>query len=133
MLLHAVAGEVLRRRSEDARRGPKQHRGAGGATFSAFYKRSTESCARLLQAEETLDARALQAAEEAAKAAWSSAKCEPREATACRPVRHARTFGRLTLIPPVAASVAADGTTLAVEQELQQLDSVGGARAVPCS
>jgi len=103
------------------------------ATFSAFYKRSTESCARLLQAEETLDARALQAAEEAAKAAWSSAKCEPREATACRPVRHARTFGRLTLIPPVAASVAADGTTLAVEQELQQLDSVGGARAVPCS
>ena len=37
---------------------------------------------------------------------WSSAKLEPPAVTACRPIEHARTLGRFTLLPPAAAWVA---------------------------
>ena len=107
------------------------------ATFSLFYKQSIESCARLLAASSTQHApgsaaagqgtREAEEAGAAARALLASAKLEPPAVTASRPIEHARTLGRLTLLPPVAAWVAG-GATATAERELERADAVAELR-----
>ena len=90
------------------------------ATFSLFYKASIEACMRLI-GDGGKDGTAATAAEaeKVARAVWSDSKVEPAAVSTSRPIAHARTLGRLTLIPPIAAGVAGSAVATA-ERQLEQ-------------
>ena len=80
-------------------------------SFTKFYRASVECHARLLKNPTASN-------EHTAKETWCSAKLEPLTVSALRPIEFQRTFGRLTLIPPPAASVV-DEKLSAVERNLE--------------
>jgi len=104
--------QYARRRRDEGRDAIMQ-----AATFSVFYHRSIDCCARLLD-NHVGPQSAIAEAEAAARALWSEFKLEPPAVSASRPILHARTLGRLTLIPPPAAAVVVDGSVEKLERAL---------------